>query len=247
MNFYTNSIAKSRRKRKGLQALAFILRSDLNLILLILKTSDLEKRALVLWDAEERLGYPTLRVRAAIMSRTTRDVFEPTNLQPKTLKLHKFKMRANYLVCMKTLKEATSYSVQACLYLVRCSSQEIRAQWPKHKQDKHGVWKDGILYSKNRWCDLLELDGVEPFTSVRLREQVPVIRQTACLFIALAIQIHWTVSGRQIMYRPAMVKHRVANFDRLISMRYTVTCNSEKIFRRIKRSCIPCRNKATKR
>jgi hypothetical protein len=175
LNFYMNSIAKSRKKIKGLQALAFILRSDLNLILLMLKTSDLEKRALVLWDAEERLGYPTLRVRAAIMSRTTRDVFEPTNLLPKTLKLHKFKMRANYLVCMKTLKEATSYSVQACLYLVRCSSKEIKAQWPKHKQDKNGVWKDGILYSKNRWCDLLELDGVEPFTSVKLREQVPVI------------------------------------------------------------------------
>ena len=36
LNFYTNSIAKSWKKRKGLQALAFILRSDLNLILLML-------------------------------------------------------------------------------------------------------------------------------------------------------------------------------------------------------------------
>ena len=146
MNFYTNSIAKGRRRRKGLPALAFILRSDLILILWMLKTLDLEKRALALWDAEKSLGYPTLRERAAIMSRTTKDIFVPTNLQPKTLKLHKFKMRANYLVCMKTLKEARSYSVQACLYLLRCSSKEIRAQWPNYKQDKHGVWKDGILY-----------------------------------------------------------------------------------------------------
>ena len=33
LNFYTNSIAKSRKKRKGLQALSFVLRSDLNLML----------------------------------------------------------------------------------------------------------------------------------------------------------------------------------------------------------------------
>ena len=132
-------------------------------------------------------------------------------------------MRANYLVCMKTIEEATSYSVQACLYLVKCSSKEIKALWPKNKQEKSGVWKDGILYSKNRWCDLLELDGVEPFTSVNLREQVPVIPRSSCLFIALAIQIHWTVSGKQILYRPAMVKHRGANLDRLISMSYSVT------------------------
>ena len=84
------------------------------------------------------------------MSRTTREVFEPTNLQPKTIKLHKFNMRANYLVCIKILEEATGYSVQACFYLVKCSSKEIKAQWPKHKQDKNGVWKGGILYSKNR-------------------------------------------------------------------------------------------------
>ena len=74
---------------------------------------------------------------------------------------------------MKTIEEATSHSVQACLYLFKCSNKEIKALWPKSKQEKSGVWKDGILYSKNRWCDLLELDGVEPFTSVKLREQVP--------------------------------------------------------------------------
>ena len=75
---------------------------------------------------------------------------------------------------MKTIEEATSYTVQACLYLVHCSGKEIKAIWPKNKQDKHGVWKDSILYSKNRWCDLLDLEGVEPFTSVNLRGQVPV-------------------------------------------------------------------------
>ena len=66
------------------------------------------------------------------------------------------------------------------------------------------------------------------------------------LFIALAIQIHWTVAGKQIMYRLAMLKHRGANLDRLICMRYTVTPNSEQIFRRIKRSCIPCRKQSNK-
>ena len=87
---------------------------------------------------------------------------------------------------------------------------------------------------------------MEPFTSVRLREQVPVVRQTSCLFIALAIQIHWTVAERQIMYRPAMVNHCVANLDRLISIRNTVTPNAEQIFRRIRRSCIPCRKQSNK-
>ena len=43
-----------------------------------------------------------------------------------------------------------------------------------------------------------------------------------------------------------MVKHRGANLDRLISMRYTVTPNAEQIFRRIKRSCIPCRKQSNK-
>ena len=121
------------------------------------------------------------------MTRTTKSIFDPTNLLPKKFKLHKFATRANYLVCMKTLERATSYSVQACLYLVRCAGKEIKAQWPKSKQDKHGIWKDGILYSRNRWCELLDLDGVEPFTSIGLREHVLVIRQTSCLFIALAI------------------------------------------------------------
>ena len=90
-----------------------------------------EEKSTLGWDAEEKLGYPALKEQSAIMSKTTRDVCKPTNLQPKILKLHKFKMRANYLVCMKTVEEATSYSVQAYLYLVRCSSKEIKEQWPK--------------------------------------------------------------------------------------------------------------------
>ena len=48
LNLYTNSITKGRRSRKGLQALAFILRSDLNSILWMLKTSDFGEKALAL-------------------------------------------------------------------------------------------------------------------------------------------------------------------------------------------------------
>ena len=55
LNLYTNSIAKGRRSREGLQAIAFILHSDLNSILRMIKTSNFEERALALWDAEESL------------------------------------------------------------------------------------------------------------------------------------------------------------------------------------------------
>ena len=88
LNMYTNSLAKCKKKRKGIQSLAYVLRSELNSILLMLETSDLKKKALELWDAEEKLGYPTLKEKSTVMLRTTRDVFEPTKLQPKMLKLH---------------------------------------------------------------------------------------------------------------------------------------------------------------
>ena len=55
LNLYTNSIAHVRKSRSGLQAIAFILRTDLNTILRLIKTTNFEGRALDLWTAEERV------------------------------------------------------------------------------------------------------------------------------------------------------------------------------------------------
>ena len=43
----------------------------------------------------------------------------------------------------------------------------------KNKQEAAGTWKNGILYSKSRWSDMQDLDGVEPYSSVNLRVNVP--------------------------------------------------------------------------
>jgi hypothetical protein len=199
-----------------------------------------------LWEAESKLDYPTLTKHVSIMSRSSKGVFIPTKLVPKILKLHKFRAKVNYLNCMRTLKRATYYSTQACLYLVRCAGKEIKATWDPKKQARYGNWEDGILYSKDRWSEMLELEGLEPFTSVGLRANVPVILKTSCLFIALAINIHWRVAGKQIQYRPSLIKHRGANLDALIGMRYSSTPNAMEVYRRIKRSCMPCRKQSKK-
>ena len=94
LNMLTNSLANCKRKIKGIQSITYILRSDLNLIVTMLDETNLKKSAMDLWDAEEKLGYPTLKDRSAIMSKTTKDIFLPTKLRPKVLKLHKFKMQA---------------------------------------------------------------------------------------------------------------------------------------------------------
>ena len=93
---------------------------------------------------------------------------------------------------------------------------------------------------------MLDLDGVEPYSSVNLRANVPVIARSSCLFISLAVQIHWAVAGKQIIYRPATVKHRGESLDRLISLRYSLTPSADIVFRRIKRSCMPCRKNSKK-
>ena len=80
LNMLTNSLANCKRKRKGIQSITYILRSDLNLIVTMLDEKNLKKSAMDLWDAEEKLGYPTLKDRSAIMSKTTKDIFLPTKL-----------------------------------------------------------------------------------------------------------------------------------------------------------------------
>ena len=132
-------MVRFRSVRKGLQTVAYILRSDLNIILSSLKTCDLEDRTLELWGAEKKLGFPTVKDLSLEMSKASRSLFEPTQLKQRILKLHMFSKRKNYLMCMKTLERATIHSNQACLYLVRCSSKEIKAQWSKSKQEETGT------------------------------------------------------------------------------------------------------------
>ena len=55
---------------------------------------------------------------------------------------------------------------------------------------------------------MIDLNGGEPYSSVNLRANVPVIARSSFLFISLAVKIHWAVAGKQIIYRPATVKHR---------------------------------------
>ena len=87
---------------------------------------------------------------------------------------------------------------------------------------------------------------MEPYSSVNLRANVPVIARSSCLFISLAVQIHWAVAAKQIIYRPATVKHRGESLDRFISLRYSFTPSADLVFRRIKRSCMPCRKNSSK-
>ena len=63
---------------------------------------------------------------------------------------------------------------------------------------------------------------------------------------SLAVQIHWAVAAKQIIYIPATVKHRGESLDRFRSLRYSFTPSAYLVFRRIKRSGMPCRKNSSK-
>ena len=90
LNAYINALVRFRSVRKGLQTVAYVLRSDLNIILSSLKTCDLEDRTLELWGAEKKLGFPMLKDLSLQMSKASRSLFEPTQLKQRILKLHMF-------------------------------------------------------------------------------------------------------------------------------------------------------------
>ena len=110
---YINGLVRFRSVCKGLQTAAYVLRSDLNVILSSLKTCDLEDSTLELWGAEKKLGFPTVKDLSLEMSKASRSLFEPTQLKQRIIKLHMFSKRSNYLTCMKTLERATIHSIQA--------------------------------------------------------------------------------------------------------------------------------------
>jgi hypothetical protein len=135
LNTYINALTNSKRVRRGLQSLAYALRSDLNIIVSRLSNTSLTNRMTELWEAEDKLDYPTLTQQ-------------------------KFRTRMNYFNCMQTLKCAKYYSAQACLYFVQCTGREIKASWDGKKQAQYWNWEGGILYSKDRWGETLELEGL---------------------------------------------------------------------------------------
>ena len=117
---------------------------------------------------------------------------------------------------MRTKGHALAWSSLACRYLVRCAGNEIKATWDVSKQARHGDWQDGILISKSRWSNDLETLDEEPFSTAKVRADVPVMMKNSCLFVTLANQIHWS-NGRQVIDRPSNVVHQAVDWTGLLA------------------------------